>query len=108
MRTSKRLFLCVGLLAAVSLLALAAASDDHGSPRSGKWPTVRRAQLVVHPTCQACGYAGDDVQVHHKRDFKSFNPCVEEDSARHLAEVKARPYTKADAKKFEHQFSLAP
>ena len=117
----------------VMLITIAFAAE----PRSGKWPTVRKAYITAHPTCEACGVDGD-LEVHHVRDFKlypeleleptnlitlcprchivfghlgdfkAFNPCVREDAARHLSEVKARPYTKADAAIFQHQFSLAP
>ncbi len=41
----------------------------------------------------------------HLGDFKAFNPLVREAAARHLAEVKSRPYTKADAAKYRRKFS---
>lgn len=35
-----------------------------GSPRSGKWPAVRRLHLLANPSCAACG-ATTDLEVHH-------------------------------------------
>lgn len=45
------------------------------------------------------------MMIGHLGYHKAFNPCVREDAARHLAEIKARPYTKEDAAKFRKRFS---
>ena len=40
----------------------------YGTPRSGKWPTLEKKWLELHPNCAACG--GDtQVSVHHKKPF---------------------------------------
>jgi cytochrome c553 len=109
----------------------------NASERSGQWRGVRDAYVAAHPTCEACGDK-DAVQVHHVLpfhlwpekeldptnlitlcprchialghlgDFRAFNPLVRQDAARHLAEVKARPYKREDAARFEKQFATAP
>jgi len=105
--------------------------------RSGKWSSVRDAYVAAHPTCEACGAKRLPTVHHvlpfhlwpeheldpanlitlcptchllfgHLGDYKASNPCVREDAARHLAEVKARPYTRDDKAKFIRQFSTAP
>ena len=124
-------FVFVILVAFAALLTIAAEN-----PRSGKWPALERGVLQAHPTCAGCGKKATvvhhvlpfhlwpekeldptnfvavcpDCHLHlcHLGDFKSFNPCARLDLARHLAEVKARPYSKADAKKFEQCFQLSP
>lgn len=35
-----------------------------GARRSSKWPTIRRAFLMLQPTCQLCG-GSDKLEVHH-------------------------------------------
>ncbi|MGA7781162.1 MAG: HNH endonuclease signature motif containing protein [Paraburkholderia sp.] len=36
--------------------------------RSGKWPTVRKQHLALHPTCEVCG-GTQKLEVHHRRPF---------------------------------------
>lgn len=44
----------------------------------------------------------------HLGDTDAHNPLAREDAARMLARVKARPYTREAAEKFQKQFSIAP
>lgn len=57
------------------ILGRAAPIADHApegiGPRSPRWPACRRAWLVQHPTCAACG-SREMVQVHHKAPFHLF------------------------------------
>lgn len=47
----------------------------HETPRSGKWPAVRRAYLAEHPDCEACGrtekQSGQVIEVHHVIPFST-------------------------------------
>ena len=44
----------------------------------------------------------------HLMDYHSYNPSVRKDAEAYLAKRKARPMSKADLKRFEHQFQTAP
>ena len=50
-----------------------AAFAAHSSPRSGKWPAVRKHYLEAHPNCEACGHSekqsGQAIEVHHRVPF---------------------------------------
>lgn len=46
--------------------------------RSSHWPVVRKEHLEIHPECAACGYIGEDNQVHHIDTYKH-NPAKELD-----------------------------
>jgi len=48
------------------------------------------------------------VLIGHLGDTDAHNPRAREDAARMLARVKARPYTREAAEKFQKQFSIAP
>jgi hypothetical protein len=58
-----------------------AAQGKHplGTARSSKWATVRRAHLVLNPTCAVCG-GKDAIEVHHIRPFH-LHPDLELDPA---------------------------
>ncbi len=47
-----------------------AAQGKHplGTTRSGKWSSVRKAHLELHPVCEVCG-GKDKIEVHHKKPF---------------------------------------
>jgi hypothetical protein len=40
-----------------------------GTPRSGKWPAVRKQHLEREPACAACGRT-KNLDVHHIKPFK--------------------------------------
>lgn len=40
-----------------------------GTPRSGKWPAVRKQHLEREPACAACGRR-KNLEVHHIKPFK--------------------------------------
>lgn len=96
--------------------------DEHddalfGEPRSGHWPTVRKAFVKLHPMCAACG-STNNLNVHHVVPFherkelecdpnnlitlcrdchfhighhdnwKNSNPKVREEAAEHLKSIK--------------------
>jgi len=42
--------------------------EPKGSKRSGKWPTVRKRHLQLHPTCAVCG-GKKKLEVHHIKPF---------------------------------------
>jgi hypothetical protein len=63
-------------LRAIGHLPMAAV---YGTPRSGKWPTLEKNWLKVHPDCAACG-TDEQVSVHHKRPFH-LHPDLELDPA---------------------------
>lgn len=46
-----------------------------GSPRSGKWPRVRKEHLEREPLCVACGRR-KDIEVHHVVPFHE-DPSLE-------------------------------
>jgi len=56
-----------------------AAQGKHplGTARSGKWPTVRKNYLALHPVCEVCG-GKEKLEVHHKKVFH-LNPQLELD-----------------------------
>lgn len=88
-----------------------------GEPRSGHWPTVRKAFVKLHPVCSACG-SNKNLNVHHvvpfhirkelecdpnnlitlcrdchfhighHENWKNSNPLVREEAAEHLKSVK--------------------
>lgn len=47
--------------------------------RSPKWPAARKAYLLTHPTCEACG-GTDMLEVHHRKPFHLY-PALELDPA---------------------------
>lgn len=47
------------------------------------------------------------LMIGHLGDYKAFNPNVRDDAARMLKRIKARPYSREDAKKFQAQFQTA-
>ena len=47
--------------------------------RSGKWPTVRKNHLLLHPVCEVCG-SKDKLEVHHVLPFH-LHPTLELDPA---------------------------
>jgi 5-methylcytosine-specific restriction enzyme A len=47
------------------------AAKTQGKPRSPHWPAVRKAHILAHPTCAACG-AREKVEVHHIQPFHLF------------------------------------
>jgi hypothetical protein len=116
---------------AATAAPLAGAEHSH---RDGRWPTIRKHALDANPNCVACGKPATqvhhaDTPVHidptreldesqlvclcgdchlrfgHLGDWKAWNPCIREDAARHLAEIKARPYTQEQAATFRRRFS---
>jgi hypothetical protein len=127
-----RIKIAIAIIFLVGLTVYAAPPN----PRSGRWEAVRNRYLQAHTACEACG-SGKKLNVHHVlpfeyfpekelddgnlitlcrdchfvfghlHDWSSFNPCVREDAARHLAEVKARLRSGQGLKKFERQFSLS-
>jgi hypothetical protein len=104
--------------------------------RSPDWPALRLRWLAVEPCCQACGRV-DQLQVHHilpveyfpekeldatnlitlcprchwmlghLGDWTKYNPCMRQDAARHLAEVRLAPRSAKQRKAFEVRFSNA-
>jgi hypothetical protein len=117
-------------------LVVCAAALAFGAERSSKWDEVQKAYLTAHPTCEACG-SKVELNVHHVLPFhlfpefelepsnlitlckwhhmplghlglfQAYNPLIREDAARHLARVKARPYTRDAKVKFEQAFQVA-
>jgi hypothetical protein len=65
------LLLLIGLEALPPVTPPAPELPSHhvGTPRSGKWPRVRREHLSRQPDCQACGKTSGDMEVHHQRSF---------------------------------------
>ena len=96
--------------------------DSHlKSPRSSKWPSVRKAHLSKHPRCEACG-SKELLAVHHIKPFHEF-PELELDPSNlitlcftHHIELGHKgnwktinPYVREDAKQIkEHNLTTAP
>lgn len=91
------------------------------SPRSGKWPTVRKNYLAIHPRCEACG-STDNLAVHHIKPFHT-HPELELDFTNlitlcythhfelghHKNWKTVNPYVKEDAKRIkDHTYYTAP
>lgn len=121
-------------LAVLLVASLASLAAD----RSPQWSAVRNTYAAVHPTCEACGETPIQVhhvkpfrlwpeleleldaanlislcpRCHivfgHLGDTRANNPLVRQDASRHLARVKARPYTREAVARFEKQFSTSP
>lgn len=47
------------------------------------------------------------LMVGHLGDWRAWNPTVRQDAAAMLERIKTRPYTREEAKKFQHQFQTA-
>jgi 5-methylcytosine-specific restriction protein A len=52
-------------VASAALLVADAWAGKPFTPRAGKWPSLRKRHLKLHPSCLVCG-ATDYVEVHHR------------------------------------------
>ena len=66
---------------------------QHGRERSPQWSRVAREHRLREPACQACGYKGSKVQVHHIKPFH-LHPQLELDPRNliTLCEAKGREH----------------
>jgi hypothetical protein len=122
------------LLAIILLLCLTASLE--ATERSGRWPSVRKAYLAQHPTCEACGASGlmhvhhvlpvhlypdreldlDNLitlcqrchfELGHLGNYRSFNPHVREDAAQQLARVKPQTPKRWRQRVIQHWYQQA-